>query len=82
MKAKPIANDCKRYTHEPGYPYPKVSDSCRGCKYSYDPALYDAGCPYGPLLRDEAVERIGKQKGLLKVWMERNVRKSASHPIG
>lgn len=48
-----ITNDCLRYRHLSGYAYPRTPDSCRGCMYSYDPALYDPGCthPQGVLPR-------------------------------
>ena len=39
-----IVNDCLRYTHKEGYPYPQTPGSCKGCMYSIDPRLYDAGC--------------------------------------
>lgn len=41
-----IINDCLRYQHICGYDYPRTPDSCRGCMYSYDPSLYDAGCKH------------------------------------
>ena len=48
-------NECLRYEHLDGYPTPKSSDSCRGCKYSYDPNLYSPGCkhPDGCLERNQ-----------------------------
>lgn len=50
-----IENDCLRYRHIQGYPYPRNPDSCRGCEYSYDPRYYDSGCkhPQGPLPRNQ-----------------------------
>ena len=55
LKAEQIINDCLRYRHIWGYPYPRTPDSCRGCVYSYDPALYDPGCrhPQGVLPRNQ-----------------------------
>ena len=50
-----IVNNCLRYRHKAGYEYPRLPDSCRGCMYSYDPSLYDAGCshPEGCLPRNQ-----------------------------
>lgn len=48
-----IKNICKHYVHETGRPFPESRYSCRGCKNSYDPNLYDAGCPDGPQPRDK-----------------------------
>ncbi len=47
-------NNCLRYEHLDGYPMPESKYSCRGCRYSYDPELYDPGCkhPDGLLERD------------------------------
>ena len=39
-------NDCLRYEHLDGYPYPCTAGSCKGCRHSYDPNLYDAGCKH------------------------------------
>lgn len=37
-------NRCLNYEHQDGTPEPRTRDSCRGCKYSYDPGMYDPGC--------------------------------------
>ena len=37
-------NACLRYAHEAGSPFPETRHSCRGCRFSADPELYDAGC--------------------------------------
>ena len=42
-----IKNNCENYRHADGYPMPETSSSCRGCANSYDPNLYDPGCPDG-----------------------------------
>lgn len=47
-------NNCARYEHVPGFPYPMTHGSCKGCIHSIDPMLYDAGCGHddGFLRRD------------------------------
>lgn len=52
---QPIVNNCLRYQHEAGYEYPRLPDSCRGCRYSFAPELYDGGCkhPEGYLPRNQ-----------------------------
>ena len=56
-----VRNNCIRYEHADGYPMPESRYSCRGCKNSFDPNLYDAGCrhPDGPQPREsKAYKRL------------------------
>lgn len=39
-------NNCHLYEHKYGYPEPETASSCRGCRFSADPGLYDAGCTH------------------------------------
>lgn len=39
-----IPNNCRNCEYQEGSPYPESEYSCRGCKNSFDPAMYDAGC--------------------------------------
>ena len=39
-----IENNCLHYEHQDGAPEPESRFSCRGCKHSHDPNLYDPGC--------------------------------------
>ena len=44
MTDKPVENECLNYNHDGNYPDPESASSCRGCRHSYDPSLYDGGC--------------------------------------
>lgn len=50
-----IVNNCLRYEHLDGYPWPAIAGSCRGCRYNYIPEAMDGGCkhPDGFLPRKE-----------------------------
>ena len=65
-----VKNNCICYEHADGYPMPESRYSCRGCKNSFDPNLYDAGCrhPDGPSPRDDKSQRrrIARLRKLVK----------------
>ena len=56
-------NNCLRYEHLDGYDEPESAYSCRGCKYSCNPDLYDGGCKHP----DGLLERGNVQHILKKV---------------
>lgn len=39
-------NNCLRYEHLEGCDEPESAYSCRGCKHSCNPNLYDGGCKH------------------------------------
>ena len=64
-------NRCLHYEHQDGAPEPKTRDSCRGCKYSYDPKMYDPGClhpdqfvPRDPKERKKQLQKDIHQRGI------------------
>lgn len=51
-------SSCRNYERQDGMPEPESRFSCRGCKHSADPRLYDSGClhPDGFQERPQATE--------------------------
>lgn len=72
--------NCLRYEHAEGFPEPGTPDSCKGCRYSKDPNLYDPGCtlPDAPFLRLTP----GEERTLDKALKQANETYKTSKPPG
>lgn len=71
-------NNCIRYEHLDGYPIPKTSDSCCGCKYSFAPELFDGGCNHPDFIQEHLT--VSKKRHFDSVLRKVNEAYLNGHP--